>query len=451
MLFVFAVFLAFAGLSDLASCSPVRSRSSYAVKDSHLVPRQWTRVGQAPADHVVKLQIASKQSRFDELERHLYEVSDPDHLRYGEHLGFDEVNDLIKPSEGSLSLVQEWLRDHGIGGDRLSYTPAKDWVKVSLLVAHVERLLNTKYAVYKHVNGTQLVRAPTWSLPAQLHQHIDTIQPTSSFLRATPKKSNVMPVADGEQDTSARSAVQRIKITDPSPDLDVAKPITSLRDYEPKVPGKDKIGFTNYLGETSNRSDVFLFLNQFRPEAAQVAFNEFQFGIGIIANGGNQQAPNNATQLKAGKHLEGNLDAGTILGISYPATLIAYNTGGSPPFIPDDNTPTNFNEPYLVWVQYVFAQRDLPQVISTSYGDDDLTVPQVYAHRVCNQFAQQGARGISLLFASGDDGVGPDGSCLTNDGKNTSAFLPSFNRCGTGGFPAAKGWDAVTGFGTPVS
>ncbi|CAL8576730.1 hypothetical protein XPA_002596 [Xanthoria parietina] len=439
MLFVAAAFLAFAGLSGLVSCSPVHSRSSYAVKDSHHVPRQWTRIGQAPADHVVKLEIALKQSQFDELERHLYEVSDPDHHRYGEHLDFDEVNDLIKPGDDSLKLVHEWLRDHGIGEDRLSYSPAKDWVKVSLPVAHVERLLNTKYAVYRHVDGTHLVRAPTWSLPTHLHKHIDTIQPTNSFLRAAPKKSNVMPIAEDEQDMSDLSAVQRIKATSPSPDLTVAQAcnvsaVTPLClrtlygtiNYDPKVPGKNKIGFTNYLSETANRSDVFLFLNQFRPDAAEAAFNMAQFRIEIIANGDNQQTPNNATQLAAGKDLEGNLDAETILGISYPTPLIAYNTGGSPPFKPDDNTPTNTNEPYLVWVQYVLAQRDLPQVISTSYGDDEQTVPQAYARRVCNQFAQLGARGVSLLFASGDDGVGPDGSCFTNDGKNTSAFLPSF-------------------------
>ena len=366
-------------------------------------------------------------------------VSDPDHHRYGEHLDFDEVNHLIKPGDDSSNLVHEWLRDHGIGADRLSYSPAKDWVKVSLPVAHVERLLNTKYAVYKHVDGTHLVRAPTWSLPTHLHKHIDTIQPTNSFLRAAPKKSNVMPVADDGQDMSDLSAVQRIKATSPSPDLTVAQAcnvsaVTPLClrtlygtiNYDPKVPGKNKIGFTNYLSETANRSDVFLFLNQFRPDAAQAAFDMAQFRIEIIANGDNQQTPNNATQLAAGKDLEGNLDAETILGISYPTPLIAYNTGGSPPFKPDDNTPTNTNEPYLVWVQYVLAQRDLPQVISTSYGDDEQTVPQAYARRVCNQFAQLGARGVSLLFASGDDGVGPDGSCFTNDGKNTSAFLPSF-------------------------
>ena len=59
-------------------------------------------------------------------------------------------------------------------------------------------------------------------------------------------------------------------------------------------------------------------------------------------------------------------------------------------------------------------------------------VPESYARRVCAGFAQLGARGVSLLFASGDYGVG-DGSadpeynrCITNDGRNATRFMPSF-------------------------
>ncbi|KAL8886148.1 MAG: hypothetical protein Q9215_006103 [Flavoplaca cf. flavocitrina] len=388
---------------------------------------------------MINLEIGLKQGQFDELERHLFEVSDPDHHRYGEHLTSDEVNDLVKPGDDSVVLVHEWLRDHGIDEDRLNYSPAKDWVKVQLPVARVERLLDTKYALYKHIDGTHIIRASTWSLPTQLHKHIDTIQPTNSFFHPTPRKSNVMPVAHDGQRISSLSALQRMKAINSSHDLAVAQAcdvsaVTPLClrtlygtiSYQPRVPGKNKIGLTNYLGETSNRSDISLFLNQFRPEAAEAAFNIMQFRIEVIADGDNQQTPNNVTQLSTDKDLEGNLDAETILGISYPTPLIAYNTGGSPPFKPDDGTPINTNEPYLVWLQYVLAQRDLPQVISTSYGEDEQTVPPAYARRVCNQFAQLGVRGVSLLFASGDNGVGPEESCLTNDGRNSSAFLPSF-------------------------
>jgi len=50
-----------------------RLHSQYAVKDRHYVPKQWSRIGPAPADHLIRLQIGLKQSQFSELERHLYE------------------------------------------------------------------------------------------------------------------------------------------------------------------------------------------------------------------------------------------------------------------------------------------------------------------------------------------------------------------------------------------
>jgi hypothetical protein len=55
----------------LASLLP--PRSSYVVKEVHPVPRRWTRIGPAPRQHLIELQIGLKQNRFDELEKHLYE------------------------------------------------------------------------------------------------------------------------------------------------------------------------------------------------------------------------------------------------------------------------------------------------------------------------------------------------------------------------------------------
>ena len=74
-------------------------------------------------------------------------------------------------------------------------------------------------------------------------------------------------------------------------------------------------------------------------------------------------------------------------------------------------------------------QKTIPQTISTSYGDDEQTVPRDYATSVCNMFAQLGAMGVSILFASGDGGVGGIGkvnTCLSNDGTNRTEFLPIF-------------------------
>ena len=88
------------------------------------------------------------------------------------------------------------------------------------------------------------------------------------------------------------------------------------------------------------------------------------------------------------------------------------------------------NEPYLDWLDFIMTQKTIPQTISTSYGDDEQTVPRDYATSVCNMFAQLGAMGVSILFGSGDGGVGGaglvKGSCFSNDGMNRTEFLPTF-------------------------
>jgi len=134
-------------------------------------------------------------------------------------------------------------------------------------------------------------------------------------------------------------------------------------------------------------------------------------------NGGEDDQTNAGT--------EANLDIQYTEGITFPTPNIYYSTGGSPPFIPDSSTLTDTNEPYLDWLDFILAQPNIPQTISTSYGDNEQSVPNDYAISVCNSFMKLGAMGVSALFASGDHGVGA-GDCVSNNGKNTVQFQPVF-------------------------
>ena len=78
------------------------------------------------------------------------------------------------------------------------------------------------------------------------------------------------------------------------------------------------------------------------------------------------------------------------------------------------------------FLDYILSQEYLPSVISSSYGDDEQTVPEAYARRVCQSFAQLGARGVSFLVSSGDNGVGAPRNCVANTGNNASTFLSIF-------------------------
>ena len=56
------------------------------------------------------------------------------------------------------------------------------------------------------------------------------------------------------------------------------------------------------------------------------------------------------------------------------------------------------------------------------WADSNVRVVTVRS-RACNLFAQLGVRGASVMFSSGDGGVGA-GTCQTNDGTNRTIFQP---------------------------
>lgn len=77
------------------------------------------------------------------------------------------------------------------------------------------------------------------------------------------------------------------------------------------MPGKNKIGHNNFLNETSYRKDIYKFLDLFRPEAKQAAY---EFKVEQIAGGiDNQQSVGvNGSTLD----IEADLDSEQILSVS---------------------------------------------------------------------------------------------------------------------------------------
>ena len=73
----------------------------------------------------------------------MYEVSDPFHSRYGQHLSRVEVEALVAPHPESLELVNEWLASHGFEEDDIIRSPAKDWATVVVPVRLAEEMLDT--------------------------------------------------------------------------------------------------------------------------------------------------------------------------------------------------------------------------------------------------------------------------------------------------------------------
>jgi len=361
------------------------------------------------------------------------------------------VQELVYPEEETIALADEWMRSHGIIHHQ--WSTARDWITVKLRVEEVERLLDTSYDIYTHVeNGENVTRALKWSLPGYLHEHIETVQPTNSFFSMESQNRRAEPpdpewFLEGrlptyeemvEEDLLDRGHlnIPELENLPSSPTIAQAcnriavsplciRTMYGTLGYTAQAPEKNGIGIVNYNGQSNNRSDLDIFLQLYRKDAA-AASAAYNFKTEIVYNGRDQQTPLSAEQVTRMMDFEGALDIQAVVGGGFPTPVTAYNVGGKPPFRTDAFTTSNTNEPYLDWLHYVMAQDSLPPVISTSYADNEQTVPESYARRVCNEFAQLGARGISVIFASGDQGVGKDGYCLKNDGTGEIKFQPVF-------------------------
>ncbi|KAI0294231.1 tripeptidyl peptidase A [Multifurca ochricompacta] len=422
-LFHFLVTLSLSGATSAAP-SPLKLRQSIAS------PRNWVDLGRAPPMHIIPLRIALPRPRFPELEKHLAEASDPFHERYGDHLSKEEVEEFLAPHASTIDAVQEWLNGHGIQEEACHRSPAGDWITVRVPVSQAESMLGTEFRVWKHAqDGDVLVRTTEYSLPAHLDGHVELIQPTTAFNRAKRQRTSFR-FSPTLENTSLLPSDAKITVPGSGVTVDAScnktitvsclKQLYNAENYIPHAVNENAIGLTGYLEQFANFADLQQFYADQVPNAVNTSFDV------VLINGG----LNNQTLSEAGA--EADLDIQFGLGISFPTPGTFYSTGGQPPFIPDADTPTDTNEPYTEWLDFILAQKHIPQTISTSYGDDEQTVPEDFARRVCQGFAVLGARGTSLMFSSGDGGVGdgnPDPAtqtCFTNDGTNQTKFIPGF-------------------------
>jgi tripeptidyl-peptidase I len=130
--------------SSLAAPSARPNADTPKVKDTAVPPPNWIDLGPAPPLQQIWLRIGLPQARFSELERQLYEISDPKNARYGQHLLKEQITEFVRPDQRSVEAVDAWLAEYGIAGeDRVRRSVAGDWITILVPVAVAESMLNT--------------------------------------------------------------------------------------------------------------------------------------------------------------------------------------------------------------------------------------------------------------------------------------------------------------------
>jgi tripeptidyl-peptidase-1 len=323
----------------------------------------WEQVGRGEADEKMELTFMVKQRNVPELEKELLEVSDPRSPRYGQHLSNEQVHSLVAPARESVEAVRNFLEAHGVHG--VSATPNSDMITAEVTLEVAERLLNAEYYRFEHAESGHVAhRTLSYGLPSDVVAHVDFVAPTVRL----PAWNHP------EVDTNADAS----NLNTPA----VLRKLYSVNDEMGKHP-KNRQAVTGFLEQFYSASDLQEFYTlYFKEGKGQTMATKGDAPTGTLAG------------------TEAMLDAEyiTSLGGNIPSEFWGFS-GRAP-----DNPQ---NEPFLKWLQAVSNSTDeeVPLVFSTSYGEDEESITMEFATRINTEFMKAGARGVSLLFASGDSGA----------------------------------------------
>jgi len=364
-------------------------------------PVAWKVSGPSPKDEQIELTFAVKQRGLPELHDTLMRVSSPSSPDYGKHLSNEEVNSLTAPEPSDIKTVLSFLKQHGVEDVR-ALTPNSDVIGATVSIKTAEKMLDAVYLSLVHQkSGTAIHRAVGgYSLPAEVAAAVDFVAPTvhvPGVRRPSAPSNNSVGSGFGDMNTP------------------------------PNLRKLYNIG--NTVGKAAtNKQAVTAFLEQ-----GYVASDLKEFWStycdGLTCGKGDVKLVGDATGGSAG--IESMLDIESITGMAGNVASEFWGYSGRSP----DNTA---NEPFMKWLTQMSStsDADVPKIFSTSYGEDEGAWSLAAATRLNAEFQKAGVRGISLLFAAGDEGANCKGGKFVPEGPGSSPYVTAVGGTGpTSGYP----------------
>ena len=329
-------------------------------------------------------------------------------FRYGAHLSREKVAELVAPHPDSLELVFSWLKYNGVPSSSISPTNGDSWLTViGVPVSQANTLLGASYEIYYHTSTNEtILRTVGYALPAALHVHVQTVAPTTAFtstrnLQETPRShpsreaAEAVNVTSGEPSDILSRREEPESYTEPS----FLRWLYDMPFYYPAATDRNMLGIAGFGNGNPSLIDGWWFTRRFRADAIAPTV------IVVPVNGGvNFQTPASET---------GNLDTQYSVALTYPTPILYYTIGGRKQLLPSGEP--ELSDRYVQWLLYMINEPVIPQTISVPYSTKETDLPREYTKRLCVLFAELGARGVSVLVPSGDDGVGV-GKCKNSDG-----------------------------------
>ncbi|TDZ13570.1 Tripeptidyl-peptidase sed3 [Colletotrichum spinosum] len=398
-------------------------------------PAPWTRSRPADPDHQFQLSMAIDRSQH--VEDALYSVSTPGHESYGRHLTMEEALGLLKPDDEALDAVKSWIVEQG-NVDRDAIVGEDHWIRVTTTVSKANTLLEADFSWFRHADSNkEVLRTLTYSLPTRLKSQISLITPTTRFC-SHPMMHQ--PTEGGSLDELRRHkrsfagaspatvwtsdavdtipAVSRAQVDASCNRTVTPSCVRALYNVPANVPVSKARGLGVYASQNqvAKFADFATFAQRVDPPSAGVNFSFLSINGGVTDQNQNQFS-----------NAELNFDVQYAASLSNPVPNVVLAVAGDGPIkLELGGQQGDTTEPWLIWLDAILKLPDdrLPHTITTSFGENEQSLPDGYAQQVCNQFGALGARGVSMFAASGDSG--PGNTCVTNDGTASARFNAVF-------------------------
>jgi tripeptidyl-peptidase I len=223
-------------------------------------------------------------------------ISTPGNSLYGQHLSQHAVNMFLQPQP----LVQEEIMGilHAFGIQRDSIGHKRQWITFTTSVTTAEQFLDTKFHYYHKANGASIIRTLKYSVPQEIYEHVQLIQPTTCFGVVKPQVRHIVGESEAVNPANiftgydARRCNRTI-----TPDCLRGLYQLGNSTNVPASSNGNSLGVSGFLEEWASYQDLSLFTSNFAPYAS-----EKNFSVVSVNGGKNQQF--NPTQ----ESREANLD-----------------------------------------------------------------------------------------------------------------------------------------------
>ncbi|KAI1366909.1 peptidase S8/S53 domain-containing protein [Xylaria arbuscula] len=357
-------------------------------------PKGWAMDGPAAQDEIIELRFNLAKKNVAQFQELALNIATPGHAQYGKHLTLEQIDAIVAPKSESKDLLFQWLGDHSLV-DGATMNSRGNVVKVNATISQAEALLRASYNSYTNAKtGAKASRTLSVHVPEALVGHIDVIQPTT-FFGLEPLKPKT------PSDKTSIALAQTV----PS---DLAQ-IYGFGDVRNLTSGL--MGTAGFQGETASMYDLSIFMKYWAVQ------DNADHGFECVSVLGGS-CPTDVRDYG----IEGNLDTQYAAVITSEIPNKYYSTGGE---------TFSFFEDLANYLLELDADEQ-PNVLSVSYGGPETLFDESLMESTCDTFAELGAAGVSIVFASGDSGVGD--TCDV-DGEN--AYEPFF--------PAGCPWVTTVG------